>query len=323
MRHSKLATTLGELVPERAMGRAVEQAAERLPTLADLPAQVPKRRRNGRHGAVRIARRLNRASGMLAFSVLADSALEHYRARFRNPAMYTPLAVSSLALLASLHGTADRRRGAHSVRDGIYALTAVTSLVGFGFHLYNVGKRPGGYRTIGNFFYGAPIGAPWALSLSGLFGFAGERVRDNPPGKAPTIFGLPAGQVLTALGSGGLMGTVGEVGLLHFRGAFHDPFMYVPVTMPPVAAGMLAGAAAAPRSQRVRWLARLWLRLTAVMGFVGVGFHAYGVGREMGGWRNWSQNVVSGPPMPAPPSFTGVALAGLAALRLLEDQDDG
>jgi hypothetical protein len=39
----------------------------------------------------------------------------------------------------------------------------------------------------------------------------------------------------------------------------------------------------------------------------------------MGGWRNWSQNILNGPPIPAPPSFTGLALAGLAALGLIEE----
>ena len=39
----------------------------------------------------------------------------------------------------------------------------------------------------------------------------------------------------------------------------------------------------------------------------------------MGGWRNWRQNLLNGPPLPAPPSFTGLALAGLAALGLMED----
>jgi len=51
-----------------------------------------------------------------------------------------------------------------------------------------------------------------------------------------------------------------------------------------------------------------------------VGFHAFGVSRGMGGWRNWSQNLLNGPPLPAPPSFTGLALAGLAALGLLEGE---
>jgi hypothetical protein len=38
----------------------------------------------------------------------------------------------------------------------------------------------------------------------------------------------------------------------------------------------------------------------------------------MGGWRNWRQNVLSGPPLPAPPAFAGLSVAGLAALRLIE-----
>jgi hypothetical protein len=43
---------------------------------------------------VKAARRLNRSSGMLALSVLADSAVEHYRGSFENKAMYTPLLTS-------------------------------------------------------------------------------------------------------------------------------------------------------------------------------------------------------------------------------------
>jgi len=38
----------------------------------------------------------------------------------------------------------------------------------------------------------------------------------------------------------------------------------------------------------------------------------------MGGWQNLSQNLFDGPPLPAPPAFTGLALAGLAALDLME-----
>jgi hypothetical protein len=64
---------------------------------------------------------------------------------------------------------------------------------------------------------------------------------------------------------------------------------------------------------------RFFLRLTALLGFAGSGFHAWGVSRNMGGWRNWQQNLLNGPPVSAPPSFTGLALAGLAALGLVED----
>jgi hypothetical protein len=267
---------------------------------------------------IRAGRRLNCAAGTLAFSVLADSAIEHYRGSFNNPAMYTPLVVSLSSLGVSLHGVADERSAAVGVRHATYLASAVTGLLGTGFHIYNIVKRPGrlGWQ---NLFYGAPVGAPMALLLSGLLGVFAEHVRDAKAGETPRLLGIPAGRAAAAVASVGLLGTSGEAALLHFRGAFHDPFMLLPVTLPPVGAVLLARPAAGGRGHAfTRW----WLRITAAMGLAGMGFHAYGVGRNMGGWRNWSQNVLNGPPLPAPPSFTGLALAGLAALALLEEHRD-
>ena len=92
------------------------------------------------------ARRLNRAAGMLALSVLADSGIEHYRGSFQNKAMFTPLIVSALTLGISVHGTADRRTAAHVMRDTTYLLAAATGLIGTGFHIYNVAKKAGGFQ---------------------------------------------------------------------------------------------------------------------------------------------------------------------------------
>ncbi len=269
---------------------------------------------------VRAARRLNRAAGTLAASVLADSGIEHYRGSFKNKAMFTPLIVSALTLATSIHGTSDMRPVAHRVRDTTYLLAAATGLIGTGFHIYNVGKKVGGFSWQ-NFFYAAPLGAPMAILLSGLVGFCSERVRESEPGTRPEIFDLPAGRTMAAVVGAGLLGTTGEAGLLHFRGAFHNPFMMLPVTLPPLGAAMLASAAAGGPGREHRFT-RWWMRLLATMGFAGVGFHAYGVSRNMGGWRNWSQNVLNGPPLPAPPSFAGLALAGLAALGLMKDHRD-
>lgn len=269
---------------------------------------------------VKAARRLNRSAGVLASSVLLDSAVEHYRGSFANPAMYTPLIVSSLTLAFSAHGTTDKTPEAHLARQAVYAAGAMTGLVGTGFHLYNILKRPG-RLTWQNLFYGAPIGAPMAILLSGLLGSAAEAVRDNPPHKA-RVLGMPAARLLSVVTGLGLLGTTGEAGLLHFRGAFHNPAMLAPVTLPPAGAGLMLAAATGAKD-RSRGLARWWMRLTAGMGFVGVAFHIFGVYRNMGGWKNWSQNVLNGPPIPAPPSFTGLALAGLAALSLLDEHPDG
>jgi hypothetical protein len=265
-------------------------------------------------------RRLNGSAAMLALSVLADSAVEHYRGLFNNRAMYTPLAASTLTLGASLFGTADARARRHVVRDAVYAAAAATGFAGLAFHSYNILKRPGRMSWL-NLFYAAPIGAPMALALAGLLGRGAERVRDTSIGQRASVLGLPAGRMLAAVSAAGLAGTVGEAGLLHFRGAYHDPAMMLPVTVPPVASVLLGASALRPNRITNR-IARWWLRMTALLGFVGVGFHAYGVARNMGGWRNWSQNVLNGPPLPAPPSFTGLALAGLAALSLIEEETD-
>jgi hypothetical protein len=93
--------------------------------------------------------------------------------------------------------------------------------------------------------------------------------------------------------------------------------MFLPVTLPPITA--LAVALAAVKPDLIRW-ARPMLQATAAMGVAGAGFHAYGVSRNMGGFYNWSQNLLNGPPLPAPPSFSGVALAGLGAIKLMEAQ---
>jgi hypothetical protein len=263
------------------------------------------------------ARQLNLGAALLALAVLADSAVEHYRGSYHNKAMYAPLASATLALGGSLHGTLDRRAARHPVRDAIYALAAVTGIAGLGFHAYNINKRPGGWSWL-NLFYAAPIGAPFALTLSGFLGRGAEKARALNESRPTSALGLPLQRTLAAVSAAGLAGTVGEAALLHFRGAYHNPAMVLPVGVPPVAATLLAAAAVSP-NRRTHRLARAWLKLTAFLGFAGVGLHAVGVARNMGGWRNWSQNVLNGPPLPAPPSFTGLALTGLAALSLIEE----
>ena len=265
----------------------------------------------------RPARQLHGAAAVLGASVLMDSAVEHYRGSFKNSAMVMPLVSSALNIASSLHGLRASKADSHIGRTLAYAAAIGVGALGTGFHAYNVANKVGGFRWE-NFFYGAPLGAPAALALSGMAGLAADRLAGNAEryGKA-TLLGLPAGRVLAAFTSLGLLGTAGEAGLLHFRGSFQNPAMYLPVTLPPIAAAVMAEAALMP-SRRKRRLARVWLAITSVLGFAGVGFHCYGVSRAMGGWKNWRQNLVDGPPIPAPPSFAGLALGGIAALTLIE-----
>ena len=287
--------------------QAVALASRGLASALDSLRTADRRRRVHEQAA----RATHLGAGVLALAVLADSALEHYRGSFRNKAMFAPLAGATLSLATNLPAALGARLPL-GLLDAVQGTAAATGLAGLGFHAYNIGKRPGGFSWL-NLFYAAPIGAPFALTLAGAFGRCAVRLASD----ARTLFGWPAGRFLAAAAAAGIAGTAGEAGLLHFRGAYHNPAMALPVTIPPAAAGLLAAAAltsaAAPRKA-----ARYCLVATAGLGVAGVGFHLFGVWRNMGGFRNWSQNVLNGPPLPAPPSFLGLAVIGLAALALME-----
>jgi hypothetical protein len=255
------------------------------------------------------ARLIAGGAALLAGAVLADSAVEHYRGSFDNRAMPAPLVGSALALatdgaLVAIGGAPGPRANAYGM--SVHAASAAIGVAGLGFHTYNIAKQVGGVRW-GTLFYQAPIGAPAALVLSGALGAAAQAVANGNPW-------LISGRVVAGLCAVGLAGNAAEVSLLHFRGAYHNKAMYLPVTVTPLAALALAGAALTGRTS---WIVTAALAVTAALGLAGTGFHAYGIAREMGGWRNWRQNLLSGPPLPAPPSFTGLALAGLGALLLM------
>ncbi|WP_299820615.1 hypothetical protein [uncultured Jannaschia sp.] len=271
----------------------------------------PARREPGTH---RAARRLNEASALLGLSVMADSGLEHFRGEYHNRAMFAAPSVSGIQIGASALGAVSDPARWSTPHHAVQVASAATGVSGLAFHLWNVLRRPGGLSWQ-NLFYGAPVGAPFALTLAGTVGAAAEHVRGADPHHT-RLLGRPAGPALAAGAAFGLGGTVAEAWLLHLRGAFHNPLMWLPVTVPPVTAALLARAAFVGRGRMP--VTRRMLEATAALGFAGSAFHAFGVARNMGGWRNWSQNIQSGPPLPAPPSFTGMALAGLAALEMME-----
>ena len=244
-------------------------------------------------------------------AVLIDGGMEHYRGSFHNKTMYAPLGVSALALMSSLCDALQSSEAPRTGNDRIGMLALATGVIGTGFHFYNLEKRPGGLSWH-NLFYAAPVGAPPALSLSGLL-----RIFATATGRG--LKTESSGRALAGLVAASVIGTSAEAGLLHFRGAFHNPAMVIPVAIPPLASAMLARAAL--RGRRAVIPARWLLRVLSGIGLIGPGFHSYGIQRNMGGWRNWSQNLLNGPPVPTPLAFTALAVAGLAALQLIEGAD--
>ena len=156
---------------------------------------------------------------------------------------------------------------ASAARTRTYRAAFVVGVAGLAFHLRNIAKRPGGFSWL-NLFYAAPIAAPAALSAAAVAGLAG----DDVAGRSNAVsrwFGDRLGAMLTLFTSIAVLATSGEAALLHFRGAFHNPVMWTPVALPPIAALLVARATVRADAARLA-AARAWLRATALVGFAGV-----------------------------------------------------
>lgn len=169
---------------------------------------------------------------------------------------------------------------------------------------------------------------------SALSSFGGEQLREARKRAAPKlrlVAALPAlpgsrrraAQVRAErrlhLGAGVLAAAVASDSAAElYRSSSQSHAMFAPLVSVAlsIAAGILAAAAVAPkRMPRMPVRATLWL--TAAVGAAGVGLHIYGVSRDVGGWRNWSENAS----ISAPPGFLGLALMGMAALALMDAND--
>ncbi len=259
-------------------------------------------------------------AALLAASVLADSAMEHYKGNYKKPAMHVA-PVAAAITLATAVATAFSRKASH-VKSMIFGGSVVTGLFGIGFHVKNILDRPGGL-SFNNLFYRAPFGAPAALVTAGLAGLGAVDARhaDVPGAAGRSRAARPVGRFMGAVTALGLFGLTAEVGFLHFRGAFHDKLMYAPVAVLPLG-GLAVAASCVVPSRRLVDRTRALLGTTMFLGVAGTGLHAYGVSRNMGGFANWTQNLFQGPPMAAPPSLFGMGLLGLSALELLKTREE-
>jgi hypothetical protein len=108
--------------------------------------------------------------------------------------------------------------------------------------------------------------------------------------------------------------TTAEVYFEHYKASFGNKWMWSPILVtPPVVVAGIAGVFSK------RW-AKSWLPMTAAVyaadGLLGQYFHARGVSRRPGGWRNASYNVPMGPPIAAPGLMSIVGAMGLLAAVL-------
>jgi hypothetical protein len=254
-------------------------------------------------------------TAMLTLLVVADAFAGHYRSGFGFRSQYAPFVSGGLLIIAAV--TASIAPEADWVNLALRStgwLAIVSGAVGLGFHhYYGMAKKPGGYHWFLHYLmYGAPQLAPLALTATGVLalitarGLAGQT----------SFIGMDVRSALFVFVAIALIGAILQSGILHYRGAFNNPAMYAPFAAPLLAVLASLWMVLAP-GRAVSVVLSILLWLTFLTGFVGMGMHLRGFGRQMGGLYLAVFNWLEGPPAFAPALFTGFAAIGLVTLYLL------
>ena len=286
-------------------------------------------RREIRQG--RFERSMALVTGFAAVVSGFEAYMQHQRGAFKDPFMWTPVALTPPTLLA----TAATVFKPHSAKRLLRLLSLVwlaDGLIGTGLHVRGIGRLPGGFK-LGqyNVVIGPPIFAPLLTAMVGVLGFCGSLLRPEVTrptlaavlqatrGQQPADFGTGISRArfqqvmaLTTAAFGALAG--GEAYFEHLRGSFNQRWMWTPVWLTPPT---VIAAVAAARSEKVAAKVLPALSIAAFAdGILGFGLHLRGIKQMPGHFTNLRFNLVMGPPLFAPLLLCSVGLLGLIASLL-------
>jgi hypothetical protein len=251
----------------------------------------------------------------LTLLILADAFAGHYRSAFVFRSQYAPFVTGGLLFVTALSAAFKPEAKWANVTFQIAGWLAIISgLVGFGFHhYYGITKRPGGYKWLLYYLmYGAPPLAPLGLTVTGVFAVITAHGLAHKTG----IGMINLRTALLTLVAISLAGATLQSAILHYRGAFNNPLMFAPLTVPVLVVVMSIWMIVSPTNVIVLvFTILLWL--TFLIGFSGLGMHLRGFGRQMGGLYLTLFNWLEGPPAFAPALFTGFATIGLITVYFL------
>ncbi len=266
---------------------------------------------------IEAARRLHQAAGLLAAEAWLENAHAYYRGESRREALLPSLLASTAALFANLHGATDRSRTSSVTRGLAFLAAAFAGASEVGFRVREA-RNPDGRGWWALWPAGPLAEASAELWLSGLLGLFAERVRNTAAHRSPTLFGVQAGRVVGLATAMGLIAASRGAGLLPVRGIVRNPFTGLPLILPSAAASLVARASLDPRA-RAGKTTPMWLWLTAGAGMMATGLRAYRVWRATGSGARTRGAGPGAAAVPVPLRSTALALAGLAALGLLDD----
>ncbi|HEX5413892.1 MAG TPA: hypothetical protein VFZ27_18770 [Terriglobia bacterium] len=295
----------------------------------------------------RFQRSLALVAGLSSLMSGLEVAYEHYRGSYGQRIMYSPVVLSP-ALCAAGMWAFKSRRAARTVLPIVSSAVLADCLIGFGFHIRGIARKPGGWRIpVTNVVMGPPVFAPLLFGISGYLGVVACFLRreDAPdggwlPGAARPLPKwtklLPGGwrqeeitvdqdlregrfqkhMALATAGSAFFSGV--EALYSHYKNNFKYKAQWTPVMIAPVLMGTAFGAM---KSRKIAHTALPAVSALAVAdGAIGFYYHARGVKQRPGGAKHLLYNIMYGPPVLAPLLFAACGFLGLLASFLRRER---
>lgn len=293
------------------------------PALAETAITVARHVREGR-----FQRSLSLATaGASALSGL-EVSYEHYRGSYGQGIMWTPVALSAALSGAGVWGCLSPRAARTVLRWTAYAMLA-DCVIGFGFHIRGIARKPGGWRLpVANIIMGPPIFAPLLFGIAAYLGVIASYLQpEEAPAEAPrslrSDWRAEIGEgrfqkhvaVATCL-SAGFSGF--EALYSHYKNNFRYKAQWSPILIAPALMAAAAASVVSPRAGRT-WLPAMSL-LAIADGGVGFFYHARGVIRRPGGLKKPLYNIMYGPPIFAPLLFAACGTLGLLAWAMRRER---
>lgn len=268
---------------------------------------------------------------------------EHYRGGYSQRIMYSPIVLSPALMVAGVWAVFNRRV-ARTWLPLVSLLTVMDAVIGFGFHVRGVQRKPGGWRIpVFNVIMGPPVFAPLLFGISGFLGLVASLLRREGDPANARLPAVPArrpswlrlvprrisseglvleqdiregrfqqGLAIAAALSAVLNGT--EALYSHYKNNFKYTSQWTPILLTPLL--VVAGFGAAARRSLARTLLPVVSLLAIADGTIGFLYHARGVLRRPGGLRMPLYNVMYGPPLFAPLLFAATGFLGVLASLL-------
>lgn len=284
----------------------------------------------------RFQRSLALIAGLSSAIAGLEVSYEHYRGSYSNPVMYTPVILSGALFISGVAGAVNRR-AARTILPVVSAITLADCLIGFGFHVRGIQRKPGGWRLpVFNIVMGPPIFAPLLFGTSAYLGLVASFLRREDSSREVLRLPVPAWSKLlpqkldhlevtivqelregrfqrhlaVATAAAAFFSGI-EALYSHYKNNFKYKAQWSPIVIAALLVGTAIGAIGSPRIAKK--LLPAISALAIADGAAGFYYHARGVARRPGGLKHPVYNVMFGPPIFAPLLFAACGFLGVLA----------